>query len=79
MTEVAEPGTATTIPGFSPKSPVMQDKAVRDAIFIGVDRAALAIVLFEGYADPTVSIFPTTVPTAGSLPRPRISSWPPFL
>lgn len=65
MTVVAEPGTATTILGFSPKSPMMQDKAVRDAIFIGVDRAAIAAVLFEGYADPTVNIFPTTVPTAG--------------
>ena len=66
MTVVAEPGTATTILGFSPKSPIMQDKAVRDAIFIGVDRAAVAAVLFEGYADPTVNVFPTTVPTAGA-------------
>ena len=66
MTVVAEPGTATTILGYSPKSPMMQDKAVRDAIFIGVDRAAIAAVLFEGYADPTVNIFPTTVPTAGT-------------
>lgn len=66
MTVVAEPGTATTILGYSPKSPIMQDKAVRDAIFIGVDREAIAAVLFEGYADPTVNIFPTTVPTAGA-------------
>jgi len=62
---VAEPGTATMILGFSPKSPMMQDKAVRDAIFLGIDRAAVAAVLFEGYADPTADIFPTTVPTAG--------------
>ncbi len=66
MTVVAEPGTATTILGFSPKSPMMQDKAVRDAIFLGIDRAAVATVLFEGFADPTVDIFPATVPTAGS-------------
>ncbi len=65
MTVVAEPGTATTILGYSPKSPMMQDKAVRDAIFLGIDRAAVAAVLFEGYADPTADIFPTTVPTAG--------------
>jgi nickel transport system substrate-binding protein len=65
MTIVAEPGTATTILGYSPKAPMMQDKAVRDAIFLGIDRAAVATVLFEGYADPTVDIFPTTVPTAG--------------
>lgn len=65
MNVVAEAGTATTILGYSPKSAVMQDKAVREAIFLGVDRAAIAAVLFEGYADPTVDIFPTTVPTAG--------------
>ena len=66
MIIVAEPGTATTILGFSPKSPVMQDKAVRQAIFTGIDRAAVATVLFEGFADPTADIFPTTVPTAGA-------------
>ncbi len=66
MMVVAEPGTATTILGFSPKSAVMQDKAVRQAIFTGIDRAAVATVLFEGYADPTIDIFPTTVPTAGA-------------
>lgn len=66
MTVVAKPGTATTILGYSPKSPMMQDKAVRDAIFIGIDRAAIATVLFEGFADPTVDIFPTTVPMAGT-------------
>jgi len=65
MTVVAEPGTATTILGYSPKSAMMQDKAVRDAIFRGIDRAAVATVLFEGFADPTADIFPTTVPTAG--------------
>lgn len=66
MKIVAERGTATTILGFSPKSPMMQDKAVRDAIFLGIDRTAVATVLFEGFADPTVDIFPATVPTAGS-------------
>lgn len=66
MTIVAEPGTATTILGFSPKSPLMQEKAVREAIFLGIDRAAVAKVLFEGYADPTADIFPTTVPNAGA-------------
>jgi nickel transport system substrate-binding protein len=65
MLIVAEPGTATTILGYSPKSPVMQDKSVREAIFTGIDRKAIATVLFEGFADPTVDVFPTTVPTAG--------------
>lgn len=65
MTIVAEPGTATTILGYSPKAALMLDKGVRQAIFLGIDRGAVAKVLFEGYADPTVDIFPTTVPTAG--------------
>lgn len=66
MVIVAEPGTATTILGYSPKSAMMQEQGVREAIFLGIDRAAISTVLFEGYADPTVDIFPTTVPTAGS-------------
>ncbi len=66
MTIVAEPGTATTILGYSPKSPVMSEFGVREAVFLGIDRAAVAQVLFEGFADPTVDVFPTTVPTAGA-------------
>ena len=65
MKVVAEPGTATMLLGYSPKSPIMQDKAVRDAIYIGVDRAAVAKILYEGFADPIADVFPTTVPTAG--------------
>ena len=65
MKVVAEPGTATMLLGYSPKSAIMQDKAVRDAIYIGVDRAAVAKILYEGFADPIADIFPTTVPTAG--------------
>lgn len=65
MQIAAEPGTATLLVGYSPKSPMMADKAVRDAIYVSIDRAAIAKVLFEGYADPTVDLFPTTVPMAG--------------
>ncbi|OZA03492.1 MAG: nickel ABC transporter substrate-binding protein, partial [Rhodobacterales bacterium 17-64-5] len=65
MMVVAEPGTATMLLGYSPKSPMMQDKAVRDAIYVGVDRAAIAKVLFEGYADPIADVFPASVPTSG--------------
>ena len=66
MMVVAEPGTATMLLGYSPKSPMMQDKAVRDAIYVGVDRAAIAKVLFEGYADPIADVFPASVPTSGN-------------
>lgn len=65
MKVAAETGTATMLLGFSPKSPMMQDKAVRDAIYVGVDRAAIAKVLFEGFADPIADVFPGNVPTSG--------------
>lgn len=65
MQVAAEPGTATMLLGYSPKSPMMSDKAVRDAIYVAVDRAAIAKVLFEGFADPTADLFPATVPTSG--------------
>lgn len=65
MTVVAEPGTATLLLGFSPKSPAVADKAIRDAINVSVDRAAMAKVLFEGYADPTADLFPANVPLSG--------------
>lgn len=65
MKVVAETGTATVVAGFSPKSPLMQDKAVRDAIYLGIDRGAIAKVLFEGYADPAATVFPANVPSSG--------------
>jgi nickel transport system substrate-binding protein len=65
MTVVAEPGTAAMHLGFSPTSPMVQDKAVREAVFLGIDRAAIATVLFEGFADPTVDVFPANIPLSG--------------
>lgn len=65
MKVVAEPGTATMLLGYSPKAPLMADKAVRDAIYISIDRAAIAKVLFEGYADPAADLFPANVPMSG--------------
>lgn len=66
MKVVAEPGTATMLVGYSPKSKIIADKAVRDAIFVSIDRAAIAKVLFEGYADPTANLFPASIPQSGS-------------
>lgn len=66
MKVAAEPGTATMLLGFSPKSPMVADKAVRDAIAISIDRAAMAKVLFEGFADPTFDLFPANVPSSGT-------------
>ena len=62
---VAEPGTATLLLGFSPKSPIMADKALRGAIFEAVDRQALAAVLFEGFAEPIADLFPAIIPLSG--------------
>lgn len=62
---VAEAGTATLLLGFSPKSPLMQDIAVRKAIFNAIDRQAVAAILFEGYADPIADLFPANIPLSG--------------
>ncbi len=63
---VSEPGTATMLLGFSPKSTVMADRAVRDAIHVGIDRAAIASILFEGLADPIADLFPGNIPQSGT-------------
>ncbi|MER9202897.1 ABC transporter substrate-binding protein [Mesorhizobium sp. M0933] len=65
MKVVAEAGTATMLLGYSPKSKIIADKAVRDAIYASVDRAAIAKVLFEGFADPAADLFPANVPSSG--------------
>ncbi|ESX27423.1 MULTISPECIES: ABC transporter substrate-binding protein [unclassified Mesorhizobium] len=65
MKVVAEPGTATMLLGYSPKSKIIADKAVRDAVYASVDRAAIAKVLFEGFADPAADLFPANVPSSG--------------
>ncbi|MER9727383.1 ABC transporter substrate-binding protein [Mesorhizobium sp. M0217] len=65
MKVVAEAGTATMLLGYSPKAKMMADKAVREAIYVSVDRAAIAKVLFEGYADPAADLFPANVPSSG--------------
>ncbi|WP_245482183.1 ABC transporter substrate-binding protein, partial [Mesorhizobium sp. M7A.F.Ca.US.001.04.1.1] len=66
MKVVAEAGTATMLLGYSPKAKMMADKAVREAIYVSVDRAAIAKVLFEGYADPAADLFPANVPSSGT-------------
>lgn len=62
---IAEPGTATMHLGYSPTSPMVQDLAVRKAVFLGIDRAAIATVLFEGFAEPTADVFPAVIPSSG--------------
>lgn len=65
MSVIAEPGTATVLLGYSPKSKLIADKAVRDAVYISIDRGAIAKVLFEGFADPAADLFPANVPSSG--------------
>jgi nickel transport system substrate-binding protein len=65
MSVVAEPGTAAMHLGFSPESPLVQDIGVRKAVFNGIDRAAIATVLFEGFADPVADVFPAIIPLSG--------------
>lgn len=65
MAVVAEQGTAAMHLGFSPQSQLVQDIGVRKAVFNGIDRAAIATVLFEGFADPIADVFPSNIPLSG--------------
>jgi len=68
----ADTGTTTMLLGFSPRADaVVADKAVREAVYASIDRAAMAKVLFEGFADPIANLFPPTIPLSGKpLPVP---------
>jgi nickel transport system substrate-binding protein len=66
VTVYTEPGTATLVMGFNSKRPVLADPAVRQAVNVAVDRAAIAKILFEGYADPTADLFPALIPSSGT-------------
>lgn len=61
-----EPGSTTIILGFNPgRNPALGDPAVRHAINIGFDRAAIAQVLYRGFATPAGSLFSQAVPLSG--------------
>lgn len=67
VTVYSEPGTTTMLLGYSPAAEaVVADKAVRDAIYLGIDRTAMASVLFEGFADPIADLFPAIIPQSGT-------------
>lgn len=59
-------GTTAMLLGYSPgPGSIVADKAVRDAVYLSIDRAAMAKVLFEGFADPIADLFPATIPLSG--------------
>jgi len=61
------PGTTTMILGFNPdRQPALADPKVRQAISIGFDRAAIAGILYRGFAEPAGSLFAAAVPYAGT-------------
>ena len=59
------PGTASMLMTFSPKSEVLGDTAVREAVSLSVDRDAIVQIIYEGYADPTANVFPASIPQGG--------------
>lgn len=67
VTIYSEPGTTTMLLGYSPSDQaIVADKAVRDAVYVSIDRAAMAQVLFEGFADPIADLFPAVIPLSGT-------------
>lgn len=61
------PGTTTMILGFNPdRQPALRDPKVRQAISAGFDRAAIAAILYRGFAEPAGSLFASAVPYSGT-------------
>ena len=59
------PGTAAVLMTFSPKSEVLSDATVREAVALSVDRNSIVQLIYEGYADPTANVFPASIPYGG--------------
>ncbi|WP_461535085.1 ABC transporter substrate-binding protein [Spongorhabdus nitratireducens] len=74
---VAEPGTTSILLTFSPKSPLLQDQRVREAIDLSIERNAIVAIIYEGFATPTTNLFPTVIPFSGDrvvLPQRDVKS-----
>ena len=63
---VAEEGTTAISLAFSPKSALLGDQGVREAIKLSVERNAIVKILYEGFADPTNNVFPGVIPDGGA-------------
>lgn len=65
ITVVTDTGTDTIVLGYNPTREITKDPAVREAIALCLDRPAIAKVVMAGYADPTMNLFPPSVPYGG--------------
>jgi nickel transport system substrate-binding protein len=61
----AAPGVSTVLLGYNNARGPLADANVRRAISLGLDRASIAKILYQGYADPASNLFPSTIPDAG--------------
>ena len=59
------PGTAAVLMTFSPKSEILRDAVVREAVGLSIDRNSIVQIIYEGYADPTANVFPASIPQGG--------------
>ena len=62
---LAEAGVSTVLLGFNGNRGPLRDVSVRRAVSLGLDRQAIAKVLYQGYADPASNLFPATIPDSG--------------
>lgn len=73
ITVVSDIGTDTILLAYNPTREITKDAAVRAAISLCLDRAAIGQVVMKGYADPTMNLFPPSVAYSGRreavLPR----------
>jgi nickel transport system substrate-binding protein len=73
ITVITDTGTDTIVLAFNPNREITKDVGVRNAISLCLDRAAIAQVVMNGYADPTMNLYPPSVAYSGKretvLPR----------
>lgn len=64
---VVDPGNVTLVMAYNPdRAEALKDPAVRRAVSIGIDRAAISKVLYHGYAKPAGNMFSSALPYAGT-------------
>lgn len=62
---LAESGVSTVLLGYNGNRGPLRDVRVRRAVSLGLDRQAIAKVLYQGYAEPAGNLFPATIPDSG--------------
>lgn len=61
------PGDLAVLLTFSPKSGILSDPAVREAVSLSIDRDPMVQIVYQGFADPTANMYPPSIPDSGMV------------